>query len=74
MITGGPAIKQLDAVIDTRRLPADVHRRMQTNYNAMECYVPGAYSGAWPCSVRNSPAATLIYARSSLAESCDGPG
>jgi amino acid adenylation domain-containing protein len=44
-ITGGPAIKQLDAVIDTRRLPADFRRRMQTNYDAVQCYVPGTYSG-----------------------------
>lgn len=40
-----PAIDHLDEALDTRRLPSDLRRRMQTNYRAMQCYVPGAYSG-----------------------------
>jgi aspartate racemase len=44
-ITQQPASEQLDDAVDTRSLPEDFRRRMQTYFDALNSYEPGAYSG-----------------------------
>jgi amino acid adenylation domain-containing protein len=40
----GPVV-QLDGALDTRTLPPEMKRRMETNFNAFQFYHPGSYPG-----------------------------
>jgi thioesterase domain-containing protein len=44
-IQGRPVIKELDGAVDTRTIPEEFRKRMETNYNAFKTYEPGTFSG-----------------------------
>ena len=45
MVARQPATIHLDDAIDTRRVPDDFRKCMETNYHAFQSYSPGPYSG-----------------------------
>jgi amino acid adenylation domain-containing protein len=44
-LKGGPVVQRLEEALDTRKVPADMKRRMETNFNAFQFYNPGSYAG-----------------------------
>jgi thioesterase domain-containing protein len=44
-LKGAGSVLQLDGALDTRRLPAEMKRRMETNLNAFQFYNPAKYAG-----------------------------
>ena len=45
VISMQPATKNLEDAIDTRRLPDEFRKCMETNFKAFKSYSPGPYSG-----------------------------
>ena len=45
MVAKQPTTIHLDDAIDTRRVPDDFRKCMETNYHAFQSYLPGPYSG-----------------------------
>lgn len=46
LFTREPVMEDLDSAVDTRDIPFEFRKRMETNYNAFTAYQPGTYPGS----------------------------